>query len=105
MGDKLTDSVILFELGELNRNTTKPWQVQGEKLCKAFVFQNFVEAFGFMTSVAILAEKQNHHPECSNVYNKVIIELTTHEAGGITERDFTLARSIENIYVSAPNQQ
>ena len=65
------------------------------KLEKKFQFDNFVEAFSFMTKVAILAEKQDHHPEWFNVYNRVHIQLTTHDAGGISKRDFKLARSID----------
>jgi 4a-hydroxytetrahydrobiopterin dehydratase len=63
----------------------------------AVVFSNFVEAFGFMSSVAILAERANHHPEWSNVYKTVTIELTTHEANGLTERDFSLAMEINGV--------
>jgi|TARA_B110000014_G_scaffold199628_1_gene148985 4a-hydroxytetrahydrobiopterin dehydratase len=74
------------------------WIIEDDKLFREFKFSRFVEAFGFMSSVAIVAEKQNHHPEWFNVYNKVRIHLTTHEAGGITEKDFTLARSIDGIY-------
>lgn len=59
-----------------------------------FKFPSFVAAFGFMTQVAILAEKANHHPEWFNVYNKVNISLTTHDAGGISTRDFALAKQI-----------
>ena len=76
------------------------WTIESDKLFREFAFSRFVEAFGFMTSVAIVAEKQNHHPEWFNVYNKVRIHLTTHEAGGITENDFALARSIDKIYAS-----
>ncbi len=62
-------------------------------------FADFAEAWGFMTSVAILAEKANHHPEWSNVYNTVKIKLTTHDAGNIvTDKDRNLARSIESLY-------
>ena len=71
------------------------WELGEGRIRKTFVFANFVEAFGFMTSVAILAERANHHPEWSNVYKTVNIELTTHEAGGLTDRDFDLAREIE----------
>jgi len=76
------------------------WTIESDKLFREFAFSRFVEAFGFMASVAIVAEKQNHHPEWFNVYNKVRIHLTTHEAGGITENDFALARSIDKIYAS-----
>ena len=74
------------------------WTIQDDKLFREFKFPRFIEAFGFMSSVAIVAETQNHHPEWFNVYNKVRIPLTTHEAGGITENDFNLARSIDEIY-------
>lgn len=73
------------------------WSIQNEKLFQEFAFPTFIDAFGFMASVALLAEKQDHHPEWSNVYNKVKINLTTHEAGGITERDFLLASSIDKL--------
>ena len=74
------------------------WSVDDGKLFREFVFPRFIEAFGFMASVATVAEKQDHHPEWFNVYNKVQIRLTTHEAGGITENDMGLARSINQIY-------
>ena len=63
-----------------------------------FDFPNFVQAFGFMTQIALEAEKMNHHPEWCNVYNHVEINLATHDAKGITEYDFNLARTIERIY-------
>jgi 4a-hydroxytetrahydrobiopterin dehydratase len=64
---------------------------EGDRLVRRFDFGSFVEAFGFMASVALVAEKLDHHPEWKNVYGKVDVELTTHDAGGITERDFLLA--------------
>ncbi|MEO1889769.1 MAG: 4a-hydroxytetrahydrobiopterin dehydratase [Cycloclasticus sp.] len=73
------------------------WSIENGKLHREFIFANFVEAFGFMTKAAILAEKANHHPEWFNVYKKVVVDLTTHEAGGITERDFALAKQMERI--------
>ncbi len=78
--------------------TIADWSVDDDKLFREFTFPRFIEAFGFMASVATVAEKQDHHPEWSNVYNRVRIHLTTHEAGGITENDFGLARSINQIY-------
>ncbi len=78
--------------------TIAGWSVDDDKLFREFTFPRFIEAFGFMASVATVAEKQDHHPEWSNVYNRVRIHLTTHEAGGITENDFGLARSINQIY-------
>ncbi len=73
------------------------WELLDERIRKTFVFSNFVEAFGFMSSVAILAERANHHPEWSNVYKTVTIELTTHEADGLTKRDFSLAMEINGV--------
>ena len=71
------------------------WSLSNAKLHREYAFNNFVEAFSFMTEVAMLAEKANHHPEWFNVYKKVIVDLTTHEAGGISERDFHLAKQME----------
>ena len=74
------------------------WIEKNNKLIKTFDFDNFVEAFGFMTKVAIIAEKLNHHPNWSNVYNKVSIELKTHEAGDVvTDKDRELAKAIDLI--------
>ncbi len=66
-----------------------------DALARRFVFADFVEAFGFMTRVAMLAEKADHHPEWSNVYNRVDIVLTTHDAGGLSARDVALAEAID----------
>lgn len=74
------------------------WSLRDGKLYRELSFTNFVEAFGFMTRVALVAERMDHHPEWSNVYGRVVIELTTHDAGGISERDFELARKIEALY-------
>ena len=69
------------------------------KLSATFTFQDFIEAFAFMTEVAFHAEKQNHHPNWSNVWNSVTIDLTTHDAGNIvTDKDHQLAKVIELIY-------
>jgi len=73
------------------------WSLDDGKLYREFKFKNFVEAFGFMSRVALLAESLDHHPDWSNVYNRVTIHLTTHDAGGITERDFTLAARINGL--------
>jgi 4a-hydroxytetrahydrobiopterin dehydratase len=69
----------------------------GLGLRRDFAFADFVQAFGFMTQVSLLAERADHHPEWSNVYNRVTIYLTTHDAGGISERDFSLAQAIDRI--------
>jgi 4a-hydroxytetrahydrobiopterin dehydratase len=73
------------------------WEVQGGKLHREFVFANFVEAFGFMARAALVAERSNHHPEWFNVYRTVRVDLTTHESGGITERDTALARAMNEL--------
>jgi len=85
------------KLNELNSQADLPWVMKGDKLNKIFTFSNFIDAFGFMTKVAIQAEKSNHHPEWFNVYNKVEINLTTHEVGGLSVRDFELAHAIEKL--------
>jgi 4a-hydroxytetrahydrobiopterin dehydratase len=97
MSEKLTRLDIGEQLQTLNKQRDYSWCIKGEKLYKTFKFKNFIAAFGFMSKVALLAEKANHHPEWSNVYNRVDIYLTTHEAGGISERDFALAKAIENM--------
>ena len=66
-----------------------------DAIVKTFVFANFVEAFGFMTEVALVAERMDHHPEWSNVYKTVNVLLTTHDAGGLTMKDVELARAME----------
>ena len=72
------------------------WTMVDDKLCRTFTFKDFSAAFAFMTRVAFLAEKQNHHPEWTNVYNTVRIALSTHDAGGaVTEKDRKLAASID----------
>ncbi len=73
------------------------WEVVDGKLHRRFTFADFVEAFGFMASVAIVAEKQDHHPEWSNVYNTVSVDLTSHDVGGITSRDLALADAMDRL--------
>lgn len=72
-----------------------PWQVINGKLTKEFKFKNFIKAFGWMSQMAIWAEKLKHHPEWFNVYNKVKVEFVTHDVGGISELDFQLAKKME----------
>ena len=81
----------------LNGSSDVPWQQQDKTLTKQFKFADFSAAFAFMTRVALLAEKADHHPDWSNVYNRVNITLTTHEAGGLTDKDFDLAGAIEKL--------
>ncbi|MXN65064.1 4a-hydroxytetrahydrobiopterin dehydratase [Stappia sp. GBMRC 2046] len=80
-------------------DTLKGWSpVEGrDAITRTFEFKNFVEAFGFMTKVALRAEKMNHHPEWSNVYRTVVVTLSTHDAGGLTELDVKLARAIDRL--------
>lgn len=73
------------------------WKIESDKLMREFMFKDFIEAFGFMSKVALLAQQANHHPEWSNVYNKVRIRLTTHDAGGITQKDVDLALQIDEL--------
>jgi len=73
------------------------WKVVDGKVSKTFEFDDFVQAFGFMTMVAIEAEKMNHHPEWFNVYNKVKIDLVTHDVGGISNYDIRLAKTIDKL--------
>ncbi|HEY0193360.1 MAG TPA: 4a-hydroxytetrahydrobiopterin dehydratase [Kofleriaceae bacterium] len=81
-----------------HRMVTLPgWSVQDGKLHRAFAFADFVEAFGFMTRIALIAERMNHHPEWSNVWNRVTIALTTHDAGGLTDKDFALAEAMDRV--------
>ncbi|MBK9555893.1 MAG: 4a-hydroxytetrahydrobiopterin dehydratase [Bacteroidetes bacterium] len=74
------------------------WKEENNTLSKTFKFANFIDAFAFMTRVALLAEKQDHHPNWSNVYNTVTINLTTHDAGDVvTEKDRKLAAAIDKL--------
>lgn len=76
------------------------WSLDAEnKLHKKIEFTDFKQAFAFMTQVALEAESKNHHPEWSNVYNRVEIRLTTHDAGGVTKKDVELARFINQIHI------
>ena len=74
------------------------WREENNRLKKTFEFKDFVEAFGFMSSVALIAEKMNHHPNWTNVYNKVSFELNTHDAGNtVTDKDRKLADAIDKL--------
>jgi len=91
-------AAIQRQLGKLNEDLKEnPWTIENDKLHKEFIFSNFIEAFGFMTRAAIIAETMNHHPEWFNVYKKVIVDLMTHEADGLTELDFRLAARMEQL--------
>jgi 4a-hydroxytetrahydrobiopterin dehydratase len=73
------------------------WQVLNDKLHREYRFSDFVHAFGFMATAAIMIEALGHHPEWSNVYSKVVVDLTTHDAGGLTAKDVELAAKLEEI--------
>jgi 4a-hydroxytetrahydrobiopterin dehydratase len=73
------------------------WELRDAKLRREFACADFSEAFAFMTRVALLAEKADHHPDWSNSWNKVVIELTSHDAGGLTQRDLDLASAIDGV--------
>jgi 4a-hydroxytetrahydrobiopterin dehydratase len=94
MGDRsrLTDDAIRQALAEL-----PGWSVENAKLHREYKFADFTHAFGFMAAAATAVEKMDHHPEWANVYNRVTIDLTTHDAGGITGMDLKLARTLEAI--------
>ena len=77
--------------------TNPSWILYDKIIKKEFKFDNFIQAFGFMSKVAILSEKMDHHPSWQNTYNKVTIELTTHDLGGITNNDTKLAKAIDNL--------
>ncbi len=95
MTERFSEEQVQQALGELNEIAAYPWEIRDGRLVKEFVFADFAAAFGFMSSVAICAEHMNHHPEWYNIYNRVRIELVTHDAGGISQRDFDLAQQIE----------
>jgi|TARA_B100001179_G_scaffold105371_1_gene74945 4a-hydroxytetrahydrobiopterin dehydratase len=89
---RLSESDIKKELEKL-----VGWNVKNDKLHKEFQFDNFNQAFGFMTRAAMEIEKMNHHPEWFNVYNRITVDLTTHDAGGITNNDVNLARILNSL--------
>jgi 4a-hydroxytetrahydrobiopterin dehydratase len=93
----MTVQKISLEEIQLRLPRLDDWSLREGKLYRHIQFNGFNAAFGFMTQVALMAEKADHHPEWFNVYNRVEIWLTTHEASGITERDFALAQKINNL--------
>ena len=84
---------------EINRRLEdlEGWEYKDDAIHTSFQFENFKECFSVMVRIAFEAEAQQHHPDWTNVYNELQISLSTHDAGGVTEKDFRLARSIENI--------
>ena len=91
--------VSLLEKNQLDyfieKNPT--WEIDNKTIKKEFTFDTFIDAFGFMSKVALLSEKMAHHPDWQNTYNKVKINLTTHDKGGITNNDINLAESIDKL--------
>ena len=96
---KLTDAEVQALLSKL-----PGWKIVNGKLHQEFVCKDFIAAFGNMTRVALVAESMNHHPEWSNVWNKVAIDLTTHSVQGISDYDFVLAEKIDHIFIPNPRQ-
>ncbi len=90
MSQKLDETALRDALAGL-----PGWSLEDGKLHREYRFDDFVTAFGFMTSAALVAEAMNHHPEWFNVYGRVVVDLTTHDAGGITEKDLALARRMD----------
>ncbi len=83
---------------EVGLKTLPEWELAAGKLHRTFTFSDFVAAWGFMSQVALVAEKMDHHPEWFNVYNTVRVDLNTHDAGGITSLDFDLAASMNRLF-------
>ena len=98
MLERLTSADCADRLARLDGWRVAP---DGRGLVRDFVLGDFVQAFGFMTKVALLAERLDHHPEWSNVYNRVSILLTTHDVDGLSERDFALAQAIDQAHPNA----
>jgi 4a-hydroxytetrahydrobiopterin dehydratase len=90
MSRKLDETALREALAEL-----EGWSLEAGKLHREYRFPDFVTAFGFMSSVALVAEAMNHHPEWQNVYNRVVVDLVTHDAGGITKKDLALAKRMD----------
>jgi len=93
----MTAAEIDTQLDTLNAGSDTPWSVVAGKLHKEYQFRDFVQAFGFMTQAALIAERSNHHPEWFNVYRTVRVELMTHDVAGISARDFALAGAMDGI--------
>lgn len=90
--EKLSNSAIQQQLDNISG-----WELNNEGIEKSFVFRDFKEAFSKMTHIAMECEVMNHHPEWSNVYNRLHIRFSTHDAGGLTDSDFNLARTVDAI--------
>ena len=97
MADLLTQTQVQQSMQALLADPRNVWRLQDQGLHAQWTFQNFLHAFAFMTATAQTAQQMNHHPEWSNVYNRVSVRLTTHDAGGLTARDFALADAMTRI--------
>lgn len=95
---KIMNKLNRNEINENLKKLSTGWLIKDEFIRKEFIFENFIEAFSFMTSVALVSEKADHHPNWENVYNKVIVSLSTHDADGLTKKDFDLAIEMDKIY-------
>tara|TARA_R110002153_G_scaffold19073_4_gene65939 strand:+ start:2684 stop:3034 length:351 start_codon:yes stop_codon:yes gene_type:complete len=93
--EQISDALVKINEGLEEQNQ---WQLSEGKLLKTFKFKSFIRAFGWMSQIAIWAEKLNHHPEWFNVYNKVEVQLTTHDVDGLSELDFKLAEKMELLF-------
>lgn len=91
--DRLDDAAARSRLEQLDG-----WTLENGRIQRRFEFDDFVHAFGFMTAVALSAERMNHHPDWSNVYNRVEISLSSHDVDGLSERDFKLAERIDGLF-------
>ena len=91
--------LTILEVESKMKSIERNWILKENLIQREFLFDDFIQAFSFMTSVSLIAEKHDHHPNLKNVYNKVEIRLFTHEANGLTERDFKLAKEIDQIIV------
>jgi 4a-hydroxytetrahydrobiopterin dehydratase len=95
----LTEAELSAALAQL-----PDWQLKGGKLQREYQFSDFVAAFGFMSSAALVAQTMDHHPEWFNVYNKVRVDLTTHDAGGISVLDVKLAHAMDELAKRQPKK-
>ena len=93
----MTDSLIDEQKLDLMKKELNGWECSKDSLIKELKFKDFIEAFAFITKLALIAESMNHHPEWSNVYSQVTIKLTTHDLGGVSELDVKLANAIDRI--------
>ncbi len=96
---KLSDQEIQTKMSSID----PVWVLKGKFIHREVLFKNFIEAFSFMTSVALVAEKMGHHPNWKNVYNKVTIALNTHDVDGLSDADFALAKAIDTILITKAN--